>query len=86
MNILKRSHKNLFIYEAAYIYCLRHNLNFDTFIDGVFMQSDFNCDENSEFDNICKDLRGYRYSQNYSLKEITDEEYELCFIKFKDEC
>ena len=27
---LKRSYKNLMFFEAGYIYCIRHNLNYDT--------------------------------------------------------
>ena len=51
MRKLKRSHKNLFILEAGYIYCKRHNLNYETFIDDVFMTEEFHSDEESEFNN-----------------------------------
>jgi hypothetical protein len=57
MRKLKRSHKNLMIIEASYIYCKRHNLDYETFIDDVFMTEEFNTSEGSEFDNICKDVR-----------------------------
>ena len=53
--ILKRSHKNLMIIEASYIYCKRHNLFYDTFIDKVFMAENFDSSEGGEYDNICKD-------------------------------
>jgi len=79
--ILKRSHKNLMIIEASYIYCKRHNLFYDTFIDKVFMAENFDSSEGGEFDNICKDLRCYKNS-SYKLIEITDEEYEMCVDKF----
>ena len=78
---LKRPHKNLMILEAGYIYCTRHNINYETFVNENFMSPDFDCDEGSEFDNICKDLRHYR-TYDYVLKEITDNEYELCIEKF----
>lgn len=79
---LKRNHKNLMILEASYIYCKRHNINYDTFIDDVFMTQQFNCSNGSEFDNICKDLRCYKYFDSYKLIEITDDEYEMCVNKF----
>jgi hypothetical protein len=82
MRKLKRSHKNLMIIEASYIYCKRHNLDYETFIDDVFMTEQFNTSEGSEFDNICKDLRFYRYFDSYKLIEITDDEYEMCVDKF----
>jgi len=43
--MLKRTHKNLMILEAGYVYCKRHNLNYQTFIDDVFMQENFDCEE-----------------------------------------
>jgi hypothetical protein len=82
MRKLKRSHKNLMTIEAGYIYCKRHNLNYETFIDDVFMTEQFDCGEGSEFDNICKDLRCYKYFDSHKLIEITDDEYEMCIDKF----
>lgn len=82
MKILKHSHKNLMIIEAGYIYCVRHNLNQDTFIDDVLLSEQFNTSENSEFDNICEDLRCYRCFESYKLIEITDAEYDMCVDKF----
>ena len=83
MRKLKRSHKNLMIIEASYIYCKRHNLDYETFIDNVFMTERFqDSSEGSEFDNICKDLRCYKYFDSYKLIEITDGEYEMCVDKF----
>lgn len=82
MRKLKRSHKNLMILEAAYIYCKRHELNYETFIDDVFLTKEFNTSEGSEFDNICKDLRYYKYFDSHKLIEITDAEYEMCVDKF----
>lgn len=79
MRKLKRSHKNLMIIEASYIYCKRHNLDYETFIDNVFMTERF---DGSEFDNICEDLRCYKYFDSYKLIEITDDEYEMCVDKF----
>jgi hypothetical protein len=41
------------IIEASYIYCKRHNLDYETFIDNVFMTERFqDSSEGSEFDNI----------------------------------
>jgi hypothetical protein len=82
MKKLKRTHKNLMISEASYIYCKRHNLDYNTFIDDVFMNDQFDCSDGSEFDNICKDLRYYTYSDSYKLIEITNDEYEMCIDKF----
>jgi hypothetical protein len=82
MRKLKRSHKNLMIIEASYIYCKRHNLDYETFTDDVFMTEQFDCSEGSEFDNICKDLRYYKYFDSHKLIEITDDEYEMCVDKF----
>lgn len=82
MRKLKRTHKNLMIIEASYIYCKRHNLDYETFIDNVFMTEHFDSSEGSEFDNICKDLRCYKYFDSYKLIEITDDEYEMCVNKF----
>jgi hypothetical protein len=48
MRKLKRSHKNLFILEAGYIYCKRHKLDYDTFIDNVFMTEQFDSSEGCE--------------------------------------
>lgn len=77
--ILKRRHKGLYIIEASWIYCNRHNLNYDTFIDEVFLSGDFKTDGDCEFARICDDLRWYRGKNgNYTLKEITEKEYEFC--------
>jgi len=46
------------------------------------MREEFNCSEGSEFDNISKDLRDYKYQDSYKLIEITDEEYEMCVNEF----
>jgi hypothetical protein len=82
MRKLKRGHKNLMIIEASYVYCKRHDLDYETFIDDVFMSYEFDSREGSEFDNICKDLRFYRYLDSYKLVEITEDEYEMCIDKF----
>lgn len=37
MRILKRDYKNLMILEAGYIYCKRHDINYDTF-ESVFIK------------------------------------------------
>ena len=82
MRKLKRTHKNLFILEAGFIYCKRNNIEYtdDSFIDDIFMSDNF--DPNGIFDNICKDLRSYRYYDSYVLSEITEEEYEMCIDEF----
>ena len=82
MRKLKRSHKNLMVLEAAYIYCKRHELNYETFIDDVFLTEGFHSGKESEFNNICSDLRCYRYFDSYELIEITYDEYEMCVDKF----
>jgi len=64
--------------ETIFIYCQRHNLQIDTFIDDVFISDEFLNDSASEFDDIGEDLRRYGYYKNYKLKTITKEEYELC--------
>ena len=81
---LKRSHKNLFILEAGYIYCKRRGIeyNYDKLTDEIFMTESFDCSEGSEFDNICKDLRCYKYFDSHKLVEITDNEYEMCVDEF----
>jgi len=70
------------IIEAGYVYSKRHGLNYETFIDDIFMTEQFESGEGSEFDNICKDLRFYRYFDSHKLIEITDDEYEMCVDKF----
>ncbi len=82
MRKLNISHKCVMLTEASYIYCIRHNLEYETFIDEVFMNKLFDCSEGSEFNNICKDLLCYRYIDSYNLKEITNVEYEICIDKF----
>ena len=84
MKKLKISHKALMIIEASFIYCNRHNLNYDNFIDDVFMTEEFDSSENSEFDNICNDLRHYRQSDTYKLKEISIQEYDACVDRFNN--
>ena len=81
MRKLKRSHKNLFILEAGYIYCKRRGIEYndDKFIDEIFMAESF---DSCEFNNMCKDLRMYRHFDLYSLIEITEDEYEMCVDKF----
>jgi hypothetical protein len=84
MRKLKRSHKNLYILEAGYIYCKRRGLEYsdDKFIDEIFTTEEFDSGQGSEFDNICKDLRCYKYFDSYKLIEITDDEYEMCIDEF----
>lgn len=82
--LIKISYKGLMIFEAGYVYCKRHNLNYDTFIDDVFLKETFNCSVNSEFDNICKDLRHFRRGQ-HKLVELTEEEYEDCVEVFGEQ-
>jgi len=81
--ILKKTHKNLMIIEASFIYCKRHGLDEENFIEDTFMTDDFSKSEEIEFDKICNDLRGFRGCLgNYELREISVEEYELCVDKF----
>jgi hypothetical protein len=70
------------VIESGYVYCKRHGLDYQTFFDDVFMSYEFDSREGSEFDNICKDLRYYRYFDSYTLVEITEDEYEMCIDKF----
>lgn len=83
--ILKSNHKNLMIIEAGFIYCKRHDLNEETFIENEFMSEMFDSHEGGEFDNICKDLLWFRYNPKYELIEISVEEYELCVDKFGEQ-
>jgi len=82
MRKLNISHKALMIFEASYIYCTRHHLKYETFIDDVYMTENFDSSDNSEFNKIGKDLRSYRHSPSYKLTEITDQEYETCIDYF----
>ena len=84
--ILRRTHKNLMVIEAGFIYCKRHNLNMDTdtFFETVFMTDDFIAKEDEEFDTICKDLRCFRHLENYELKTLSVKEYELVVDEFKN--
>lgn len=84
MRKIKRTHKNLMLLESGFIWCLRRNIeyNTDNFIENYFLTDDFDSSDNSEFDNICKDLRSYRYNEKYKPKTITDDEYEKCIDKF----
>jgi len=84
MRKLKRSHKNLMFLEAGYIYCKRRGIEYsdDKFIDEILMTEQFDSSEGSEFDNICKDLRCYKYLDSYKLIEITDAEYKMCIDEF----
>jgi hypothetical protein len=70
------------VIESGYVYCKRHGLDYETFFDDVFMSYEFDSREGTEFDNICKDLRYYRYFDSYTLVEITEDEYEMCIDKF----
>ena len=45
------------------------------------MTERFDSSEDGEFDNICKDLRCYKYFDSHKLIEITDE-YEMCVDVF----
>ena len=82
MDKLKRSHKNLMVIEAGFIYCHRHNLDNKTFIDDVFLTEDFESCDGSEFDNLCKDLRFYRHYEDYEPITITESEYNMCINEF----
>lgn len=81
MKKLKQSYKSLFILEAGYIYCKRHDIEYvpEKFFNEIAMADRFNIDE---FDRICNDLRSYGFVMEYELKEITSEEYEMCVDKF----
>jgi len=82
MKKLKLSYKALMIDEACLIYSNRHGLDSETFFDEVFMTKEFDCEMDSEFDNICIDLRLNTMLDNYTLKEITQDEYDLCVDQF----
>lgn len=79
---LNHSPKKLMILEAGFVYCLRHELCYNSFMDDVFMSEDFDLSDGSEFNNICEDLRFFRHSDFYQLKELTVLEYEKCLAKF----
>lgn len=59
-----------------------HPYNDDKFIDDIFMTEGFDSGQGSEFDNICKDLRCYKYFDSHKLIEITEDEYEMCIDEF----
>lgn len=46
MRKLKRTHKNLYILEAGFIYCKRRGIEYsDTkFTDEIFMSEEFKCE------------------------------------------
>ncbi len=87
MRKLRVSHKNLMVLEAGFIWCKRRGIEFneDRFFNEVFMAEDFPLEEADEYDNLCKDLRHYRRTENYKLIELTEEEYELCIKEFGGE-
>jgi hypothetical protein len=72
------------IFEAGFIYCKRHNIDYDNDFEDLLMQSNPIFD-NNEFDAIAKDLRSYRSTMTYELKEITEEEYEMCVDEFGEQ-
>lgn len=74
---LKRTHKNLMIIEACFLYNKRHNLNLTE--EEIILSPG---EDDDEIDRICKDLRFYRCYESYELVEITEEEYDLVFSKF----
>ena len=80
MKKLNRRHKSLFVLEAGYVWCVRRGIEYDTdkFMEEYFLTGGFDCQEGSEYDNIIKDLKWFRYSDVYELKEISIEEYESC--------
>ena len=69
------------ILEAGYLYCKRHKFNYEKF-DDLFLAEDF---QSNEFYKICKDLRCYRRFKSYVLREITEDEYEMCVDKFGEQ-
>lgn len=81
--VLKRSHKNLYLEEAAHIYVYRHELSltFDEFFKLVNDESsDIDLDE---FDTICKELRKFSIEENIeSLSNITISEITKILDKF----
>jgi hypothetical protein len=82
--LLKRVHKHLHIYEAAFVYITRHKLNMseDYFIDNILMSDNFSSNSMQEFDNLAKDLLCYRTYDSYKLIELTIDEYESAVDKF----
>ena len=79
MRKLKITHKALMIFEAGFIYCKRHELDYNDFDN---MLESFDDKQWDELDVICKDLRFYRRVQNYKCVTVTDSEYDECVDKF----
>lgn len=86
VKVLKRTRKSLMILEAGFIYCQRRNIPYsdDSFIDDIFMSEEFQNDDNgsTEFDIMCRDLRMFRYYDEYELEELSIAEYESCADEF----
>lgn len=85
MKILKRTqHKNLYLLEAGYIFCKRHNIEYindDNFANNIFMTPLLD-EYTDEYDRICEDLRCFRYYDWYNLEELTVDEYDMCVDYF----
>lgn len=81
-NILRPDRKGLRMEEASYVYCKRHHPTylFDEFIDLIFMQEDF--PRETEFDNICKDIRNRNYGKSGIENGITDNEWKNLIRNF----
>lgn len=76
-------HKH-WLLETSYIYCNRHQLDFETFIEDVFISNVFNNGVNDEFECIYQELQNIATIPNYQLKYITEVEYYKCVVNFKD--
>lgn len=87
MKRLKISRKGLTIIEASFIYCKRYNLNIsiNEFLDSFYSDDNFDEKQDIIYEDICEDLRCFRRFKDYSLKEITVEEYDLCVEEFGGE-
>ena len=81
--ILNRTHKNLMLFEASYVYMKRHSIrmSIDDFIEKVYLNEDFKGD--IEFEAISKDIRNFRVRDSYVLSEITEAEYDDCYDNFE---
>ena len=82
MRKIKRDSKKLMFLEAAYIYCIRHELVYEDFVNNGFFDETLELEQGTEFDDIAKDLRCFRHFPKYKLIELTENEYEKCIDKF----
>lgn len=82
---LPKSHKNMYIFEALFVYCLRHDIAYcsedDELMDSIVLSSDDSV--TNELDDIAKDLRLRAANKHHIFTCVTQEEFSQCLQKFK---